>query len=182
MSSTLTEKAVVGRRILHTRYSDLGKPGAAQPGIITELALNQGGQVKIRLDGQRWTMHVPANYEGITYLGDVVPVPELPMGRFLPVASDQNGFYEKAGVLVATVGEEGEDILLLTADPVAARAALHEYAEWAGLDLDHIGVGDLRPKWAVFEWEPEDAECPWGVRWGVTEDDDQAVHIYHLPT
>lgn len=180
MTTTLTEKAVAGRRILFTRYSDLGKPDAAKPGIITELIPAQGASLKIRLDGQRYTLNVPPHYEGLTYLDDVVPVPELPMGRFLPVASDQNGFYEKAGVLVATVGEEGEDLIVLTTDPVAARAALHEYAEWSGLDLDHIGVGDLRPKWAVFEWEPEDAECPWTINWDVSEGDDQAVHIYHL--
>jgi hypothetical protein len=59
MAIALTEKAVVGRRILFTRYSDLGKPDAAKPGIITELIPTQGASLKIRLDGQRYTLNVP---------------------------------------------------------------------------------------------------------------------------
>ncbi|MFD0509400.1 hypothetical protein ACFQ0G_53840 [Streptomyces chiangmaiensis] len=39
----------------------------------------------------------------------------------------------------------------------------------------------LTLRWAVFEWEPEDSECPWTVRWDAVEGDDQAVRIYHLP-
>jgi len=185
MTSTLAEKAVVGRRVTFTYYRDLEETDAVtHPGIITdtEPGFSEGTLIaRVRLDGKRSSMHIPAAYEGLTYLDEVVPVPELPMGRFLPVASDGNGFYEKAGVLVAAVGEDGEDLIVLTGDRVAARAAVGEYAQWTGLDLDYIAAGDLRAKWAVFEWEPEDAECPWTVRWDAVEGEDQAVHIYHLP-
>ena len=182
MTTTPRNRPVVGRRVQHTRYRDLGKPGAAKPGIITELFLNQGGQVKIRLDGQRWTMHVPANYQGLTYLDEVVPVPELPMGRFTPFASDQFGFYEKAGVLLAVIGEDGDEYVIVTDDIDKARAAATAYDEEIGVDTDSVDYGRLSPRWAVFEWEPEDAEMPWTVRWGADlEGADHAVRIHHLP-
>src|SRR5205823_1111058 len=102
MTSTLTEKAVVGRRITFTYYRDLDQPGPpAYPGIITGTQPGYSGGLvaRIRLDGKRSNLAIPVDYEGLTYLDEVVPVPELPMGRFIPVASDENGFYEKAGVL-----------------------------------------------------------------------------------
>ena len=179
MTTTPRNRPVVGRRVLHTRHRDLGKPGAAKPGIITELFLNQGGQVKIRLDGQRWTMHVPANYQGLTYLDEVVPVPELPMGRFTPFASDQFGFYEKSGVLLAVIGEDGEDYVIVTDSLDKARAAALAYDEEIG--VDSVEYGRLSPRWAVFEWEPEDAEYPWIVRWDDDlEGTDHAIRIHHL--
>jgi hypothetical protein len=179
MSSTMTtEKAVVGRRVTFTYYRDLDQAARpAHPGIVTGTEPGLGGALLalIRLDGTRSTLSVPVTYEGITYLDEVVPVPDLPMGRFIPFASDQNGFYEKAGVLVAAIGEDGEDLIVVTDNLATARAALTDYADWTGLDLDYVDAEDLRPYWAVFEWEPENAN------WTATEGDDQAVHIYLLP-
>lgn len=185
MSSTLTEeKAVVGRRITFTYYRDLDQADRpAYPGIITgtEPGLSGALRALIRLDGTRSTLSIPVTYDGITYLDEVAPVPDLPMGRFLPFASDQNGFYEKAGVLVAAIGEDGEDLIVVTDSVDKARAALADYAAWTGLDPDSMGLHHLRPYWAVFEWEPGDAESPWTVNWAAAEGDDQAVHIYYLP-
>ncbi|MBE4761808.1 hypothetical protein [Streptomyces caniscabiei] len=185
MSSTLTEKAVVGRRIEFTYHRGLtdNRADLQAQGIITAAEPGYNGALlaRVRLDGHRSNLHVPADYEGLTYLDEVVPVPELPMGPFTPVADDTNGFYEKAGVLVAAVGEDGEVLIVLTDDPAKARAAASEYAEWFGLDPDYVDQKDLSPRWAVFEWEPEDSESPWTVRWDVTETDDHAVRIYHLP-
>jgi hypothetical protein len=176
MTDTLTQKAVIGRRVLHTRYSDLGKPDAATPGIITELFLNQGGYVKVRLDGQRWTLNVPVMYQGLTYLDQVVPVPELPMGRFHPTADDFGGDWE--GVPVCQLGDD--DIIILTADPDAARAALAAFCKDMYLDFEFISLEGLEGRWAVFEWQPEDAECPWLMDFAA-ESDDQAVRIHYLP-
>jgi hypothetical protein len=184
MSSTLKEKAAVGRRVTFTYYRNLGQAdGPAHPGIITgtEPGLSGALRALIRLDGTRSTLSIPVTYQGITYLDEVVPVPDLPMGRFIPFASDQNGFYEKAGVLVAAIGEDGEDLIVVTDNADKARAALADYADWTGLDPDSMGLHHLRPYWAVFEWEPENAEGPWTVRWDAAEGDDQAVHIYLLP-
>ena len=185
MSSTLTEeRAVVGRRVTFTYYRDLGHPDVpAYPGIVTGTEPGYSGNLLalIRLDGTRSTLSIPVTYEGITYLDEVVPVPDLPMGRFIPFASDQNGFYEKAGVLVAAIGEDGEDLIVVTDSVAKAREAVTEYAEWTGLDPDYMGLHHLRPYWAVFTWEPEDAESPWIVNWAAAEGDDQAVHIYYLP-
>jgi hypothetical protein len=185
MTSTLTEKAVAGRRVTFTYYRDLEKTDAVtHPGIITgtEPGFSEGTLIaRVRLDGKRSSMHIPATYEGLTYLDEIVPVPELPMGRFLPFSSDQNGFYEKADVLIAAIGEDGEDPIVVTDDLAKARAAVTDYADWTGLDPDYMGLDHLRPCWAAFTWEPEDWECPWTVNWAAAEGDDQAVHIYYLP-
>jgi hypothetical protein len=184
MISTLTEKAAVGRRVTFTYYQDLKQPdGPAYPGIITgtEPGLSGALLARIRLDGQRSNLAIPIDYEGLTYLDEVVPVPELPMGRFIPAAGEQPGFSEHAGVLVAALGEDGEDLVIVTDDPAKARAALTAYAEWVGIDVDYVDADDLSPYWAVFEWEPEDAEGPWTARWDAVKGDDQDVHIYYLP-
>ncbi|MDX2986431.1 hypothetical protein [Streptomyces caniscabiei] len=185
MTSTLTEKAVVGRRVEYTYHRGLSDNRAdlRAQGIITatEPGYNGGLLALVRLDGQRSNLNVPSDYEGLTYLDEVVPVPDLPMGPFTPVADDANGFYEKTGVLVTAVGEDGEVFIVLTDDPTKARAAASEYAEWAGWDLDYVDLDRLEAGWAVFEWEPEDSESPWTVRWDATETDDHAVRIYHLP-
>lgn len=180
MTSTLTEKAVRGRRVELAYYRDLktaGDKATYHPGIITGV----DGGVWIRLDGTRCNLRSPADYEGLRYLDQVVPVPELPMGRFTPEPSDTNGLYEKAGVLFAAVGEDGEDWIFVTDDRDKAYEAATAYAQEVGAELDWIHAEDLMPCWAVFEWEPEDAECPWTVNWGAAEGDDQAVLIYYLP-
>jgi len=185
MTSTLTEKAVIGRRVTLTYYRDLNRPDRPDrpehPGVITELVPNQGASVRIRLDGTRCSVYARPDYEGLTYLDEVGPVPELPMGRFTPVASDPYGFYKKAGVLLATIGEDGADLVVITDDPEIARAAARLYDTEIGVDVDSVNYGAMAPKWAVFEWEPEDAECPWTVSWA-SKGDDQAVHIYYLPS
>lgn len=183
MSSTLTGKPVAGRRIEFTYYRDLKLPDPpAHPGIITDLMLNQGGCVKVRLDGERSTLHIPANYQGLRYLDEVVvPVPELPMGRFIPVASDTNGFYDKEDVLLATIGEDGEDLVLITTDRAKAISAAIAYLNEMEVDTQYVRFEAIEAYWAVFEWQPEDSECPWSVAWPATEADDQALHIYYLP-
>lgn len=179
MTTQTTKKAVVGRRILFTRYSDLGKPDAAKPGIITELALNQGGQVAIRLDGKRYTLHIPANYQGLTYLDEITEVPALPMGAFTPTAADFGGTVHR-GVPVCLI--DSDDMIALTDDRDTAMAAVADYCAGLGLDVDSVSLDRLKGVWAVFEWEPEDAEMPWTVRWSDDlEGDDQAVRIYYLP-
>lgn len=181
---TIDARAVAGRRVEFTYYRDLDQTdGPTYPGIMTGTEPGYSGSLlaRIRLDGTRSNLSVPVAYEGLRYLDEVVPVPELPMGRFTPVADDANGFYEKAGVLVAAIGEDGEELVILTDDLDKARAAASAYADEIGLDPDYIRLNWIRPCWAVFEWEPEDAECPWTVRWDAAEDDDQAVHIYYLP-
>jgi len=178
-TQTAHPKAEIGRRVLHTRYRDLPH-GPAYPGVITSISDDQPASLRIRLDGTRCNLHVRPNYEGLTYLDEVTDVPALPMGRFIPVADDRHGFHAKAGVLVATVGEDGEDLVLITADLAKAREAAAAYAEEIGLDLDSVDYTDLRPEWVVFTWEPEDADSPWLMD-QATEGDDHAIHIYYLP-
>lgn len=181
MSPTLTEKAVVGRRITLTRYSDLQLPDPpARPGVITGVAEDMAS-AWIRLDGTRYTQATRTDYPGLAYLDEVVPVPALPMGRFTPERSDENGFWEYGGVLLATLGEDGEDLVILTGDRDKARAAAASYGAVIGLDLDYVDYDGLQPYWAVFTWEPENAESPWTVNWGVVEGDEKAVRIHYLP-
>jgi hypothetical protein len=182
MTATITnDQAVRGRRIELTYYRDL-PDGPQRPGIITRVdCADTGGAVWIRLDGTRYTIHARHDYEGLKYLDEVVPVPDLPMGRFTPVADDENGFWEYASVLLATIGEDGEDLVLITDDLDRARAAATTYAREIGIDPDFMHFEGLHPYWAVFEWQPEDAESPWTIRWDAAEDDDKAVRIYHLP-
>jgi hypothetical protein len=180
MSSTLTEKAVVGRRITFTYYRDLQLADPpAYPGIITGLVPEQGASLKIRLDGRRSTLHSPPDYQGLRYLDEVVAVPELPMGRFTPTADDLEGVW--AGVPVCSIGEDG-DLIALTGGREKAIAAVRSYLDdQAWVDLDYVDFDDIRAHWAVFEWEPEDAESPWTVNWDAAEGDDQAIRIHYLP-
>lgn len=182
MSSTLEDLAVVGRRIAFTYYRDL-PDGPAHPGIITGRFPSQGASVNVelRLDGMRHSLHIPPNYQGLRYLDEVVPVPALPMGRFHPFRSDSNGFWEKEGVLLAAVGEDGEDLVVITDDRDQAIAAARAYLQEVDVDLDYVDLDDIRAHWAVFEWEPEDAESPWSVRWDAEEGDDMAIRIHYLP-
>lgn len=178
MSSTVKEKAVVGRRILFNHASR----GPDQPAIITRLKAKEegfGAGFFIRLDGERSQTWVPEKFVWrVTYLDEVVPVPALPMGRFQPTVNEVDGEWE--GVLVCTVTEDG-DILLLTTDRKAAvRAATACFTEY-GIDLDYVNFDSMVPRCAVFTWQPENAETEWTVRWDAREGDDQAVHVYHLP-
>lgn len=187
MTSTVMEKAVVGRRVQFAYHRSLHDDSATlyHPGIITgtEPGLSGCLRARIRLDGQRSTLSIPVDYEGLCYVDEVVPVPDLPMGPFTPVADDRMGFYEKAGVLLATIGEDGEDLILIAGPGRQEKAieAAARYLDSVGVDIHYVNFDAVRPYWAVFEWEPEDAESPWTVRWDAAEGDDQALHIYHLP-
>jgi hypothetical protein len=183
MTSTLEDLAVAGRRVTFTYYRHL-KDGPAVPGIITgtETAVNGAPLARVRLDGTRSTITPPIDYEGLVYLDEVVPVPELPMGRFTPERSDTNGFWEKEGVLLAAICEDGEDLIVITDDREKAITAARAYlVDEALVDLDYVNFEHIRAHWAVFEWEPEDAEFPWTVRWDAAEGDDQAIRIHYLP-
>lgn len=173
MSTTLTDKAVVGRRIVH----DHAAYGKKLPGIITRLNDGEAGGFFVRLDGQRSSFFVPAKFvDRVTFLDQVVdPVPELPMGRFHPTVDDFGGDWE--GIPVCSL--ESEDIIILTTDQDRADAALRAFCK--DMWIDHEYLPTMQSRWAVFEWEPEDADIPWTVRWDAAEGDDQAVHIYHLP-
>lgn len=179
MSSTVTEQAVVGRRVTLTYYRDLRLPNPpVHPGIITSVAEDKTS-VRFRLDGKRYNLAARSDYQGLTYLDEVVTVPALPMGRFTPTAADLLGVWE--GVPLSTIGEDGEDLILLTDDEEKARAAAMAYDEGVGVHPESANYDRIQACWAVFEWEPEDAEFPWTVRWDAAEGDDQAVHIFYLP-
>ncbi|MEU5043213.1 hypothetical protein [Streptomyces griseorubiginosus] len=173
MSSTLTQKVVVGRRIIH----DHAARKAKLPGIITRV-YDDGG-FRIRLDGDRHTFPVPPKFvDRVTFLDEVTEVPALPMGRFHPTVNELEGEWE--GVSVCTVSEDG-DLVLLTTDKEKAKAAATAYFRWAGIDLDYVNFDRLKLVWAVFEWEPEDADTDWTVRWDAAEGDAQAIRLYFLP-
>lgn len=180
MTSTLAERAVVGRRITLTYYRDLELDDPpAHPGIITS-APEDGTMVWVRLDGKRYTLAARTDFQGLTYLDDVVPVPALPMGRFTPTAADMAGVWED--VALATVGEDGEDLVLLTDAPDKARTAAKAYDADIGVDTACVDYDKVRAMWAVFEWQPEDSEKPWTVTFDAQEGVDQAVRIHYLPT
>ncbi|MFF8610850.1 hypothetical protein ACF06X_33630 [Streptomyces sp. NPDC015346] len=172
---TLPPAAVVGRRVELAYYRD---QDTYLPGIITTIT-DDPASLRVRLDGLRSTVACRADYEGLRYLDDVTPVPELPMGRFHPTVSDFDGA-TYAGIPVCQF--EDEDIVLLTADPAAARAALLAYFQDQGMDPDS-GFHDpdgVELRWVVFEWQPEDAECPWLMTFDV-EGADMAIQIHYLP-
>lgn len=183
MTVTLTEKAVVGRRVTFTYYRDLDQTdGPAYPGIITgtEPGYNGGLMARIRLDGKRSNLSIPVGYEGITYLDEVTEVPDLPMGRFHPTVDDFGDAWEGGdGTFVPILQCESEDIVILTDDRRSAAVALDAFCKDMGIDREYLPA--MQPRWAVFEWEPEDAEYPWTVNWDAAEGDDQALHIYYLP-
>jgi hypothetical protein len=179
MTITLTEKAVAGRRVTLTYHRDLPN-GPKQPGIITHVDPTQtGAAVWIRLDGTRYNLHARHDYQGLQYLDDIVPVPELPMGPFQPTAGDMLGVWE--GVPMSTIGEDGEDLILLTADREKAIAAAAAYDRDSGLDVESVNYQAIQARWAVFEWEPEDAERPWTVNLHAAEGDEHAIQLYYLP-
>lgn len=170
-------KAVAGRRVEFAFYRDLT---TYHPGIITGTEPGNDGDLlaRVRLDGERHTLTVPAGYEGLRYLNEVGPVPDLPMGRFLPTVRDFGGF-EYGGIPVCQLDDES--VVVLTGDPAAARTAVIRFCSDMWLDLEFVGLDRMAAVWAVFEWQPEDAETPWTVRTDATEADDKAVRIHHLP-
>lgn len=176
-TQTVHPKAQIGRRIMFTRYSDLKNGGPEQPGIITGLVPTQGASVRIRLDGQRSVFYVRPDFEGLRYLDETGPVPELPMGRFHPTPDELEGEWE--GVPVCSINEDG-DIVLFTTDREKAVTAATAYFKDAWIDLDFVNWDWLQLRWAFFEWEPEDADTHWSMDW-CAEGDDHAIHLYHLP-
>lgn len=95
---------------------------------------------------------------------------------FHPTAAGMTSEY--AGVPV-TEFVDG-DVALLTADGNAARAALAAYATAMDLDLELMSVDRLTARWAVFTWQPENAECPWAMHFA-SEGDDMALPVHYLP-
>ena len=172
MTSTFREKAVVGRRIIHDHAARKQK----LPGIITCLNDGEGGGFFVRLDGERHSLFVPPKFAWrVTFLDEVTAVPALPMGRFHPTAQHFGGDWE--GVPVCSL--ESEAIVILTDDQHRAAAALHAFCR--DMWIEHEYLPPVQARWAVFEWEPEDSEIPWTVRWDASENDEHAVHIYYLP-
>jgi hypothetical protein len=185
MTTSLAEKAVAGRRVkylIHRSAHDDRTADAYQGGIVTGTVTAGNGRLlaKVRLDGDRSSLTLPADYDGLRYLDEVVPVPVLPMGRFTPVEDEMNGFFHVQGVLVTTVGEDGDEWVFITDDRDKAKAAALAYAEETDVDVDFVDFGALEPKWAAFEWEPEESESPWVVHWDAQESDDHAVHVFYL--
>jgi len=181
MSSTLTEKAVRGRRVT---YAYAHGDQKRRPGVITGTTTSAHGTllVLVRLDGARSNLHVPADHENLTYLDEVGEVPKLPMGRFHPSITSLGFDFQYDGVVVC--GFEDGDAVAVTADPSMAEAAIATYLrEVEGIEDEGIVrelIGWMKPLWVVFEWEPEDAECAWLMNW-CDEGTDQAVRVYYLP-
>jgi hypothetical protein len=124
----------------------------------------------------------PADHELLTYLNEVGPVPELPMGRFRPDSASLGFDFQYDGVAVC--GFEDGDAVAVTDDRARAEAAIATWMrESEGIDDEHTireSLAWMKPQWVVFEWEPEDSECVWLMN-TVSEGDDQAVHVYYLP-
>jgi hypothetical protein len=179
-TTTLEDLAVRGRRVLFTYFRQLGD-GPEHPGIITGLEDGDSGSLRalIRIDGTRSNLSVPVDYEGLTYLEEVVDVPDLPMGPFTPAANDLLGVWED--VPLATIGEDGTDLIILTDDRDKAVAAARAYDREVGVDVHFVNYDAIKAYWAVFTWEPEDSEFPWTVRWDAQEGDNQAIRIHYLP-
>jgi len=81
-------------------------------------------------------------------------------------------------------GFEDGDAVAVTSDRARAEAAVATWMrESEGIEDEHTvreSLGWMKPRWVVFEWEPEDAECVWLMN-PASEGDDQAVHVYYLP-
>ena len=174
-TSTIPAEAAVGRRVA---FSHINDPKRTE-GVITHVA---GPDIKVRLDGQRSNLHLRADYEGLRYLAEIVPVPVLPMGRFQPSTQHAGIDYEYDGVLVVEF-DEG-DMAAITSDRAKAEGAVATYLrEQAGID-DETTVRDelaeLQLQWVVFEWQPEGAECDWLMN-PAAADDDESLQVYYLP-
>ncbi|MEU9998074.1 hypothetical protein [Streptomyces sp. NPDC050848] len=181
-TTTLPAEAVVGRRVAFTYHRDLKKPGNALPGVITDIDTEQRAALRIRLDGSRSNLHVFPDYEGLQYLDQVGPVPDLPMGPFKPSSQHPGMDFEYDGVLVIEF-EEG-DMVAITDDLAKAEAAVATYLrEQAGVDDEtdiREALADLQPQYAVFVWQPEDSECAWLMN-DADEGDGKALKVHYLP-
>ncbi|WP_020135100.1 hypothetical protein [Streptomyces sp. 351MFTsu5.1] len=180
-TTELIAKAEVGRRVTYAYYN--ARP-AEHPGVITGTKIAPSGTLValVRLDGTRSSIHIPADHEGLHYLDEVGPVPELPMGRFQPGLQHPAMDYAYDGVLVLEF-DEG-DMAAITGDRDKAEAAVATYLrEQAGVE-DEADIRDelaeLKSQWVVFEWEPEGAECAWLMN-HAAEGDDQALQVHYLP-
>ncbi len=180
-AQTAHPKAVRGRRVTYT-YNHGGQTQRA--GVITDTmtAVNGTQLVKVRLDGARSNLHIPADHDNLTYLDEVGDVPELPMGRFRPTTGSLGFDFQYNDVPVC--GFEDGDVVAIAPSRASANAAVATYLrEVEGIDDEHTiheSLGWMKPRWVVFEWEPEDAECVWRMN-PASEGDDQAVHVYYLP-
>ncbi|MFF4943708.1 hypothetical protein [Streptomyces rubiginosohelvolus] len=172
MTVTLPAQAVIGRRVEFAYYRD---QTTFLPGIITAIT-DDPASLRVRLDGKRNNLACRPDYDGIRYLDQVIPVPALPMGVFTPTAEDFGGI-TYADVPVCWLDDE--DIVILTGDPDAARAALVAYCKAQDIDPEYA-EDPLTAAWARFEWQPEDAESDWQVRFD-GEDVDGAVQVHYLP-
>ncbi|MFZ3592271.1 hypothetical protein [Streptomyces sp. BH104] len=170
--------AVPGRRIIFSGFASDPTP---RPGVITGL---DGDALLIRLDGTRYNLHiVPAllpDTKHLHLLNEIGPVPDLPMGPFTPTAHVRNSIYELDGVLYAAVGEDSEDLIVVTDDLDVAKKVARVHAENTDLDLDDTVLNGFRGEWSQFVWEPENAECPW-IWTPASKDAEHAVHVYYLP-
>ncbi|WP_097866547.1 hypothetical protein [Streptomyces sp. rh34] len=171
-TTALPAQAVIGRRVEFAYYRD---QTTFLPGIITAIT-DDPASLRVRLDGKRNNVACRPDYDGIRYLDQVVPVPALPMGAFTPTVDDFDGA-TYAGVPVCQLDDE--DIVILTADQDAARGALVAYCKAQDIDPEYA-EDPLEAAWARFEWQPEDAESDWQVRFDA-EGFDGAVQIHYLP-
>lgn len=182
ITADLPAEAIPGRRVSFTYHRDLHHPDADQLGVITAIELGQRAALRIRLDGSRSNLHVFPDYEGLRYLDDVGPVPELPMGRFQPGPGNPGMDYVYGGVVV--VEFEDGDMVAITADRAKAEAAVATYLrEQSGIEdeADIRGaLADLLERRVAFEWEPEDAECAWLMN-PADEDDTEAARVHYMP-
>jgi hypothetical protein len=180
-ATTAHPKAETGRRVTYAYYN--ARP-AEHPGVITGTRTTADGRVValVRLDGTRSSIHIPADHDGLTYLDEVGPVPELPMGRFQPGLEHPGMDYAYDGVIVLEFEED--DMAAITTDRAKAEAAVATYLreQWGVEDeeliTDHLA--ELKPQWVVFEWQPEEAECAWLMNCAA-EGDDQALQVHYLP-
>lgn len=168
-----------GRRIIFSGFASDPTP---RPGVIT--GITDAGALLVRLDGMRSSLHIVPDLlpdtKHLHLLNEIGPVPDLPMGPFTPVADDKNAIYEHGGVLYAAIGEDGEDLIVVTEDLDVAKKVARVYAEDADLYLDDAALEGFRGEWSQLVWEPEDAECPW-VWAPANKDDEHAVHVFYLP-
>ena len=179
-TQTMYPKAEVGRRVMFAHINDPREHG----GVITGTKTTANGAllVRVRLNGARSNIHIPADHENLRYLDEIGPVPELPMGRFTPDSKSIGFDFEYDGVLVAEF-EDG-DMVAVTADREKAVAAVSTYLREVADVTEESDVQrytkHLYPRWVAFEWEPEDAECTWLMN-PASEGDDQALQVHYLP-